>query len=302
MDSSRPSPRHRCLRVPDRKTGRHATQQSGDQHAPGKLAVSACVWQSRHRKKLRPRHLRKRIDRELRPTRPLFFTVHLTLDHWPYAWAAHPSRCTTRPRAGHRTTSRRPTAWTGKSATSSKCCARSICWRMPSSSRSPITAKRSTRPMEALATDDNPIMQALSLDRPAWGHGTSVLALDQYRIMLGMRRYGGSSPVPATVSSPVSFNDIAPTIQEMLGVKSSARFDGHSLLPLIEGREGAEQNFVGTHPFHRNRVPDAGGIRHAGRRDRFRKDAGGNAGLQHRSRHRSSHREGSTAETSPGGT
>ena len=34
----------------------------------------------------------ERIDRELRPTRPLFFTVHLTLDHWPYTWAGSPPK------------------------------------------------------------------------------------------------------------------------------------------------------------------------------------------------------------------
>ena len=104
-------------------------------------------------------------------------------------------------------------------------------------------------PDQALATDDNPIMQELGLTRPAWGHGTSVLALDQYRIMLGLRRFGGSPAAPARIAAPVSFEDIAPTIEDMLGVKSSARFDGRSLLPLIEGREGAEQSFAGRIRF-----------------------------------------------------
>jgi hypothetical protein len=104
-------------------------------------------------------------------------------------------------------------------------------------------------PNQALATDDNPLMQELGLDRPAWGHGTSVLALSQYHIMLGLRRFGGSAPAPGSISAPVSFEDIAPTIEGMLGLKSSAQFDGRSLLPLIEGREGAEQGFAGRIRF-----------------------------------------------------
>ncbi len=235
---------------------------------------------------------------------PLFFTVHLTLDHWPYAWAGSPLKDVRQDRALATLLPRgRPTAWTGNGRhprSAAQEASAGECHRLRV-----LRSRRNVRRARSGAghrrqSDHAGVVHSTG---PPGATAPRCSPLDQYRIMLGMRRYGGSSagagePFPRRFRS----RTLRRRSREMLGVKSSARFDGHSLLPLIEGREGAEQNYVGTHPFHRNRVPDAGGIRHAGRRDRFRKDAGGNAGLQHRSRHRSSHREGSTAETSPGGT
>jgi hypothetical protein len=185
----------------------------------------------------------ERIDRELRPTRPLFFTVHLTLDHWPYTWAGAPSKF------GDKTARWPPYYLAAANRVDQQMGDILEVLRRKGLLQNAIVIVYSDHgetfnaPDQALATDDNPIMQELGLTRPAWGHGTSVLALDQYRIMLGLRRFGGSSAAPARIAAPVSFEDIAPTIEDMLGLKSSARFDGRSLLPLIEGREGAGQGF-----------------------------------------------------------
>lgn len=191
----------------------------------------------------------ERIDRELRPKRPLFFTVHLTLDHWPYTWAGAPLKV-----------SDKTARWPPYYLAAAKRVDQQMGDILEVLSRKGLLqnaivivysdhGETFNAPNQALATDDNPIMQELGLTRPAWGHGTSVLAIDQYHIILGLRRYGGSSTVPASISVPVSFEDIAPTIEDMLGVKSSARFDGRSLLPLIEGREGAERAFAGRIRF-----------------------------------------------------
>jgi hypothetical protein len=191
----------------------------------------------------------ERIDRELRPTRPLFFTVHLTLDHWPYTWAGAPSKL------GDMTARWPPYYLAAANRVDQQMGDIMEVLRSKGLLQNAIVIVYSDHgetfnaPDQALATDDNPIMQELGLTRPDWGHGTSVLALDQYRIMLGLRRFGGSPATPARIAAPVSFEDIAPTIEEMLGVKSSARFDGRSLLPLIEGREGAEQSFAGRIRF-----------------------------------------------------
>jgi hypothetical protein len=191
----------------------------------------------------------ERIDRELRPTRPLFFTVHLTLDHWPYSWAGSPLKVDDK-------LARWPPYYLAAANRVDQQMGDILeVLRRKGVLQNAIVIVYSDHgetfdaPDQALATDANPIMQELSLNRPAWGHGTSVLALDQYHILLGMRRYGGTSSMPPTIAAPTSFEDIAPTIQEMLGAKSAARFDGHSLLPLIEGREGAEQIFAGRVRF-----------------------------------------------------
>lgn len=191
----------------------------------------------------------ERIDAELRPKRPLFLTVHLTLDHWPYSWAGAPMK------EGNQ--SARWPAYYLAAAT-----------RVDQQMGDILELLRKKGLLEnaivilysdhgetfdaadqSLAPDDNPIMLELRLNRPVWGHGTSVMALDQYRIMLGVRRFGGGQPFPPTLSQAVSFEDIAPTIEDMLGLKSAARFDGRSFWPLIQARDGAEQAFVGRIRF-----------------------------------------------------
>jgi len=100
------------------------------------------------------------------------------------------------------------------------------------------------RPDQMVAADDNPLLKELGLNRPVWGHGTAVLVLDQYRIVLGIRRFGGASLKTGTTAAPVSFEDIAPTILDVLNLKAPTRTDGRSLSPLIEGRVGAAQGYA----------------------------------------------------------
>lgn len=191
----------------------------------------------------------ERIDRELRPRKPLFFTVHLTLDHWPYSWAGAPLKIT------HGADRWPPYYLAAANRVDQQMGDILEVLRRKGLLQNAIVILYSDHgetfdaPDQALATDDNPIMQELGLERPGWGHGTSVLALGQYHIMLGLRRFGGGAGAPAQISAPVSFEDIAPTIEDMLGVKSSAQFDGRSLLSLIEGREGAEHQFAGRIRF-----------------------------------------------------
>jgi len=186
----------------------------------------------------------ERIDRELRPKRPLFFTVHLTLDHWPYTWAGSP------PKAYDKTARWPPYYLAAANRVDQQMGDILEVLRKKGLLRNAIVVVYSDHgesfnaPNQSLATDDNPIMQELGLSRPGWGHGTSVLALGQYHILLGIRRFGGDALKPGVISAPVSFEDIAPTILDMLDLKSSARFDGHSLWPLIEGEDGAGQAFA----------------------------------------------------------
>ena len=88
-------------------------------------------------------------------------------------------------------------------------------------------------PHESLVPDGDPLIEALRL-KPTWGHGTTVLTAHQYRIVLGMRRYGRDHarwPGGREVAAPVSFEDIAPTMVEALSAPTEAHFDGQSLLP-----------------------------------------------------------------------
>lgn len=61
------------------------------------------------------------------------------------------------------------------------------------------------------------------------GHGTNVLTVKQYQVLLAYRRFGGSSPQGRS-KRPSSLIDIAPTVLDMVGLThSEISFDGISL-------------------------------------------------------------------------
>jgi arylsulfatase A-like enzyme len=204
-------------------------------HAHGNRAVSASYD---------PDTFVERIDRELRPTRPLFLTVHLTLDHWPYSWAgvrALKNAEKTRWPLYYLAAANRVDQQMGDilAVLLKKGLLQNAIVIVYSDHGESFNA-----PDQMVAADDNPLLEEMGLSKPVWGHGTAVLVLGQYHIILGARRFGGGSMKTGTTAAPVSFEDITPTILDMLGLQAPARIDGHSLLPLIEGRDGAEQAFA----------------------------------------------------------
>jgi hypothetical protein len=185
-----------------------------------------------------------RIDRELRPTRPLFLTVHLTLDHWPYSWAGVPALMNNekgRWPLFYLAAANRVDQQMGDilAVLLKKGLLQNAIVIVYSDHGESFNA-----PDQMVAADDNPLLKEMGLSEPVWGHGTAVLVLGQYHIILGVRRLGSGSVKTGTTAAPVSFEDITPTILDTLGLKAPARIDGHSLLPLIEGRDGAEQEFA----------------------------------------------------------
>ncbi|HKE94878.1 MAG TPA: sulfatase-like hydrolase/transferase [Povalibacter sp.] len=204
-------------------------------HAHGNRAVS---------KSYDPDTFVERIDRELQPKRPLFLTVHLTLDHWPYSWAGAPAM-------DNDEKSRWPLFYLAAASRVDQQMGDILAVLLKKGLlQNSIVIIYSdhgesfSRPDQMVAADDNPLLKELGIDKPVWGHGTAVLVLDQYRILLGVRRFGGGSLKTGTTAAPVSFEDIAPTILDMVKLKKPTRIDGRSLLPLIEGRDGAGQEFA----------------------------------------------------------
>jgi hypothetical protein len=191
-----------------------------------------------------------RLDRELKVDQPLFLTVHLTLGHWPYRWKGAPLTAKKNgplPR------------WPGyylHTATRVDQQFADILAMLEEKKllENAIVVVYSDHgesfesPHERLVPDDDPLVKQLHIE-PTWGHGTTVLTAHQYRIVLGMRRYGEQWKAGRESSVPVSFEDVAPTIVETLAAQTSAKFDGRSLLALIEGRDGAEKPFAGRIRF-----------------------------------------------------
>lgn len=194
----------------------------------------------------------ERLDRELSADQPLFLTVHLTLAHWPYLWKGVPYAPKTEgapaPRwPGYylRTINRVDQQFADVLATLKK-------KRLLENAIVVVYSDHGESfglPNEALMPDHNPLIQEMHAE-PGWGHGTTVLVAHQYRIVLGARRFGGDGwPAGRKITAPVSFEDIAPTLVEALGAENSAKFDGRSLLALVEGHDGAEKGFEGRIRF-----------------------------------------------------
>jgi hypothetical protein len=186
-----------------------------------------------------------RLDRELTVRQPLFLTVHLTLGHWPYRWKGAPFEVKNKgeqlprwPAFYLHTANRVDRQFSDVLAMleGKKLLENAIVVVYSDHGES------FESPHEALVPDHDPLVEALHIT-PTWGHGTTVLTLHQYRIVLGMHRYGGGWQSGREIGVPVSFEDVAPTLVEALAADTSAKFDGRSLLAVLEGRDGAEKSF-----------------------------------------------------------
>ncbi len=79
-----------------------------------------------------------------------------------------------------------------------------------------------------------------------WGHGSSVLSPHQYATFLALRAYGDVD-LPAAFheyDTPASLVDIAPTVIDLLGMKTTARFEGTSLKAVMAGEVAAVEAFA----------------------------------------------------------
>ena len=71
----------------------------------------------------------------------------------------------------------------------------------------------------------------------SFGHGTDVLSLNQYHIVLGIKTQGIKPRVyQGKVNQSVSTVDIKPTLLDLLNLKSHQPSDGRSLMPFLQGQ------------------------------------------------------------------
>jgi hypothetical protein len=169
------------------------------------------------------------LDREVRLTGPSFIAVHFTLTHWPYTWATGPAY----PRA------------TGA--------INDLVTVYPEAvSRVDRQFGDLMALLESKGALENAIVILLSdhgeslgeevhipgeefRNAMAYGHGTTVMAMDQYDVLLSMRSYGAAAPPfgdRRRIDAPVSLEDIVPTVADILNIAGDEQFDGQSLLPL----------------------------------------------------------------------
>lgn len=176
-----------------------------------------------------------RLSRELTFRDPTFLAVHMTLAHWPYSWSTSPTRTDS------------------GGSPDDKALYEHAVTRLDAQFKDLMNVLQghgalenaivvvlsdhgeSLGEIDVRGISNTPGMEAAKSG--SFGHGTSVLADAQYRVILGIRSFGNTalSIAPGvSIDAPASLEDIAPTLLEALGLQAKAPFDGISLLPLIE--------------------------------------------------------------------
>jgi len=187
----------------------------------------------------------RRINREVDFGQPTFFTTHLTLPHWPYIWADAPpvpENAATRLRQQHAAALTRVDRQFGDilQVLAKKGALQNAIVIVLSDHGESLDERRdSILPTSAL--------EDAKIARAGLGHGTSVFVPCQYRTLLAIRSFGNTPLThlqPENITSPVSLEDIAPTLQEALSLKGAERFDGVSLLPLLTKQPGAAERLA----------------------------------------------------------
>jgi hypothetical protein len=186
----------------------------------------------------------ERLDARLSFDRPTFLAIHFTLAHWPYTWASAP-------RGG-----------VGINAPLLADQYRQSVARVDEQFAALIQV------LDAKGALDDAIVVLLSdhgeaLGEPLaiaddvhakrhvrgvalpYGHGTTVFAESQYRVLFALRSFGTtplSTRAGMRLDSPASLEDIAPTLAEALGISPERPFDGISWLPQFEGQSSDDHS------------------------------------------------------------
>jgi arylsulfatase A-like enzyme len=186
----------------------------------------------------------RRVERSCRFSGPGFVAAHLTLPHWPFAWAASATANADESNTGelYREAVRRADQQFGDLL--------AMLERRGVLDNAIIVALsdhgEALGHAEDFMTAAFPGPDGASNNFQKWGHGTSVFSPAQYRVVLGIRAYGKARALlrqPAVLNQPVALVDLAPTILDLLQIRSPEPFDGVSLAPLLRAQTGAADGF-----------------------------------------------------------
>jgi arylsulfatase A-like enzyme len=178
----------------------------------------------------------ERLDDRLDFDEPTFLAVHLTLVHWPYTWDSTPTP--TEP--GTTASAQQYRRATARLDTQFGDLMRML--RDRGALQNAIVVVLSDHG-ESLGepisiADDEHAIRHIPYRNKALGHGTSVFADAQYRVLLAMQSFGAPelpTRAGARLEVPASLEDIAPTLSAALGLAPERPFDGVSWLPQLTG-------------------------------------------------------------------
>ena len=180
----------------------------------------------------RPRQFTDRLRDEIVADQPSFYAIHLTLSHWPYSWAGIPKPST--PQENR-------VAYEHAITETDRQFAQVMgILREKGVLDNAIVVVLSDHG-EALGWHGDSMLRGVGTGdeiwNSLWGHGTSVMSPNQYRVVLAMRAFG-KARIPGAAggySWPVSLEDVRPTLQELALGERPGSVDGLSLLPYLDG-------------------------------------------------------------------
>ncbi len=209
------------------------------------------------------------FDAELRKelnglqNRPVFFAVHFTLPHWPYAWASsQPSEV-----KNEYSVTEREQLYTDALIRTDRQVGDLISlldndnyldnsFIIMLSDHGEVLYHPGSRQTSRLTYQDHwPSLlgdyfkrkTSTELDKSA-GHGSDLLSSDQFHCLLGAKVYKNKHLVTQSrkITSRVSLIDIAPTVLAYLGLNTSTKSDGISLWPAMQSANNLlpERGFI----------------------------------------------------------
>lgn len=177
-----------------------------------------------------PEHFVARLDDEIDVAGPSFIAVHLTLAHWPYAWAgmAVPDE---------------PPEYRAAYEVALTEVDRQFQRVMQTLADKGVLDNAIVVLLsdhgEALGDERDSMFRSTGTDREIWdslwGHGTSVMSPHQYGVLLAFRAYGRAR-LPGHHGKydwPVSLEDVRPTLEELATGRRPDGVDGISLVPFM---------------------------------------------------------------------
>ncbi len=179
-----------------------------------------------------PEQFLDRLDDEITIRGPTFLAIHLTLAHWPYAWAG--MEIPTRPEAYR-------DAYSRSVETVDRQFAGVLAMLREKHVLDDAIVVVLSDHGEALGAEDDTMLRKLGngndIWNSIWGHGTSVMSPNQYHTLLAMRSFGRAR-LPGGLGIrdwPVSLEDLRPTLEEIATGQAPVNVDGRSLLPYLSG-------------------------------------------------------------------
>lgn len=195
-----------------------------------------------------PSRFSARIENEVEFTGPTFLAVHFTLPHWPYVWGNAPVAAEDAPGLSTLKYNEAVRRADGQFAAVMKFLeSRGVLNNAIVCVLSDHGESLNAPGDILLPPDKRYVVPGAVTPLGLYGHGTSVLSPTQYSVVLGVRGYGAAalSRQPSrTISEPVSVEDIAPTVLDLLQVKRpDIHFSGWSLAGLLKNEHEAANAF-----------------------------------------------------------